>query len=83
MNALARLRNAPFPDEMMVVRVPMSRTLYARLLAECVMCNRSPDIMMRDLLTCAFESGDLSPLFDSTSQSVASASPQEQKHERK
>lgn len=79
----APLRPRPFPDETMIVRVPMSRHLYARLLAECVLLDRSPDILMREIVTCAFASGDMSPLFVPV-ESVASASsfstkPQEQR----
>lgn len=77
----APLRPRPFPDEMMVVRVPMTRPMYARLLAEAVMLNRSPDVVVREILACAFASGDVSALFPPNDQSVASASPKTRSNE--
>ena len=57
---------------MHVVRVPMSRALYARVVAECVMLDRTPDVLIRDMIACAFASGDMSPLAVSNVASVAS-----------
>jgi hypothetical protein len=47
---------------MVVVRVPMSRAIYRRLLAESILLDREPSALIRDILVTAFNSGDLTEL---------------------
>ena len=88
----APLRQKPSSDEMVVVRVPMSRAIYRRLLAECILLDREPGALTRDILVAAFNSGDLTELRDisppvseacSNSVPVASASHPLPTHEEK
>lgn len=68
----APIRHKPSRDEMIVLRVPMSRQLYERLLAESFLLEREPARILRDIATCAFISGEMSALHVPEFESVAS-----------